>query len=440
MNRSLFANFIKIACLSIIFQGVNYASAAGSKPADEVTFTATPNSKGAIFRTGEPVAYNVDIKNSLDTKQTGKLTYRVTTERGKSIAEDSVKVSIESKGSKHVQLTMPARPVGFYKVLIMINTTDYDDTIRRTFGVDPDKITSPFAKPADFDQFWNDTKAELAKVDPKFKMTELPDSSRDNRRCFLVEMQSLDNLTIRAWLTVPISTQKNKKFVVFMALPGYQVNLIPGFGLDPDIAVLYLNVRGQGNSRDVIHTKRNDFITYNIDDKNKYVMRGVIMDCMRCVDFVFSRPELYHDKILVTGGSMGGYLTLALAGLDHRVSIYSAQNPILCDVHNLVGEVNWPFYDIKQYVKTKPGLTFDKVLSNLDYYDGKNFATNITTPILMGIGLLDPLAPPNNEYAAYNNIASKDKKIMVFENLGHEVPLVYGTYQGKWMRDTFGLF
>jgi cephalosporin-C deacetylase-like acetyl esterase len=57
----------------------------------------------------------------------------------------------------------------------------------------------------------------------------------------------------------------------------------------------------------------------------------------------------------------------------------------------------------------------------------------------MGIGLLDPFAPPANEYAAYNNIPGK-KRIMVFKDLGHEVSQQYKNLEGRWMRDAFALF
>jgi cephalosporin-C deacetylase-like acetyl esterase len=94
---------------------------------------------------------------------------------------------------------------------------------------------------------------------------------------------------------------------------------------------------------------------------------------------------------------------------------------------------------IKKYVATQPGLTMDKVLSNLDYFDGKNFASNITCPTIMGIGLLDPFAPPNNEYATYNNIRGR-KRIMVFKDLAHEISGKYKELEGRWMRDAFALF
>src|SRR3569833_541433 len=168
-------------------------------------------------------------------------------------------------------------------------------------------------------------------------------------------------------------------------------------------------------------------------------MRGVIMDCVRCIDCIYSQPNLIHDNILVSGGSMGGYLALAIAGVDKRVNLCSAQNPILCDIRRLVGEVDWPITSFKKYVATQPGLTMDKILSYMDYYDAKNFAQNITCPTLMGIGLLDPFAPPINEYATFNLLQGK-KRIMVFKNLAHEITEKYKDLEGRWMRDTFALF
>ncbi|MDB5128079.1 acetylxylan esterase, partial [Mucilaginibacter sp.] len=101
--------------------------------------------------------------------------------------------------------------------------------------------------------------------------------------------------------------------------------------------------------------------------------------------------------------------------------------------------VTWPINDIKKYIKTQPGLTYQKVVGNLNYYDGKNFAAGITCPMIMGIGLLDPYAPPANEYATFNIVPGK-KRIMVFKDLGHEISQAYKNLEGRWMRDYFGLF
>jgi cephalosporin-C deacetylase len=383
--------------------------------------------------------YTFVIKNPTNNVQVGTVSYQVSSEKGQKLNNKVVKVNIGKKSTGKYDFDIPEPQPGFYKVSFMVNVSDYDDTTLVVFGIRPQEIQSPFGKPADFDDFWRNNKAELDKIDPRFKVTLLPDSTKDNRNVYLVEMKSLGNLTIRGYLTVPIASNKHKKFAVLLGLPGYQVGLHAMFGSDPDLAIMTLNVRGQGNSRDVISTRRNDYIFYHIENRNKYVMRGAIMDCVRAVDFICSRPELDHNKIMVSGGSMGGFLSIATSSIDKRVTLCSAQNPIMSDVHNLDKEVNWPLDDIRKYIKIRPGLTYDKVISNLEYYDSKNFATNLTCPTLIGIGLLDPLVPPNNAYAVYNSIRVK-KHIIIFRDLGHEVGIPYKSYEGRWMRDTFGLF
>ena len=387
--------------------------------------------------------YIFQVNNPTDKVQTGHVSYQVYSMVNAKLNKETRAVTIAPKSTGKYEFEIAEPKAGFYKVNFMVNVTDnndsYDDTTRRAFGIRPETLRSNTPKPADFEDFWKKAKADLAAVPPDFKVTYLPDSTKDNRKVYLFEMKSLDNLTVRGYLTVPKTNNKNKKFVVLVGLPGYQVALPPMFGADNDLAILTLNVRGQGNSRDVIHRPRNEYIFYHVEDKNKYVMRGAIMDCVRAIDFIFTRPDLDHDKILVSGGSMGGFLSIATAAVDGRVSLCSAQNPILSDINSLDGEADWPVIDIKSYIASKPGLTFSKVMQNLNYFDTKNFATMLKCPTLLGMGLLDPIVPPNNAYIDYNNITAK-KHIIIFRDLGHEVGAVYKAYEGRWMRDTFGLF
>jgi cephalosporin-C deacetylase len=428
--------FLAIACFLITIAGIQHVVAQG-QTSNGINTVVTTNSKDGIF--SSTASYTFEAKNTYNNTQEGRIKYIVTTEAGKKMKSDSVKVKLSKNGTARYNFAIPGLKSGFYKINFMINTTDYDDTTRKAFGIRPEELRSQHSKPADFDKFWDNAKAELAKVKPEYKVTEMPDSSKDKRNVFLVEMKSIGGLTIRGWLTEPITKNKNKKFVVMLALPGYQVDLKPLYGLDPDIAILSLNIRGQGNSRDVINTRRETYITLGIEDKNKYVLRGAIMDCVRAVDFICTRPELRHDNIIAVGGSLGGFLALATSNVDKRISFCSAANPILSDIRNLVDEVDWPCIDIHKYVNTRPGLTFDKVLNNMDYFDAKNFASGIKCRTLVGMGMVDNIAPPNTVQTLYNGITA-DKHLIIFRDLAHEIGKKYVVYEGRWMRDTFALF
>jgi cephalosporin-C deacetylase len=428
---------LSMACLFLISDVNAKAPVHKVKADEEISTTLTASSKDAVFNSR--ASYTFNVKNGTGNPQTGTVSYIATTPGGVTVAKETRQVKLSKHSNGSYDFTVPSQKPGFYKINFMVNVSDYDDTTRRVFGIRPDEIQSQHGRPADFDSFWKDTKAELAAVKPEFKMTEKADQGTENRRVYLVEMRSLNNITIRGWLTIPKTNIKNKRFTTFLALPGYQVDLKPMLGQDDDIAIMSLNVRGQGNSRDVIHPKKLDYISLNVEDKNKYVLRGAIMDCIRAIDFIYSRPELDPKRIEISGGSMGGFLAAAVAGLDTRAQLISSQNPILSDIRNLTDQEDWPIYDLRKYAGEK-GVKFDKVLDNLDYFDIKNFAQNIQTPILLGIGLLDHLAPPNNEYAFYNLINKKYRDIMVFKDLGHEVPMTYVLEEGHRMRDKFGLF
>jgi len=438
MMKNIFTRFLTIACALCTTAGIQQASAQKNESDNgSVTTTLTPHSKDGVF--SSTASYTFSVNSTYKNDEVGKVSYLVTTETGKKVRADSVKVKIGANGSGNYNFDIPGLSPGFYKINFMVNVSDYDDTTRKAFGIRPTEIRSQYGKPADFEAFWRQALSDLAKVKPDYKVTELPDSSRDNRRVFLVEMKSLGNLTIRGYLTEPITKNKNKKFAVLLGLPGYQVSLGPMFGTDPDIAIFTINIRGSGNSKDVINVRRESYIVLNLEDKNRYVLRGAIMDCVRAVDFICSRPELRHDNIIASGGSLGGFLAVATSSVDKRISFCSAANPILSDIRNLVHEVDWPFIDIGRYVKTRPGLTMDKVLSNMDYYDAKNFATNLECPTLVGMGLVDNIAPPNNVYTLYNNVRAP-KHVIIFRDLAHEIGVKFNVYEGRWMRDTFALF
>ena len=428
--------FTIICCLFILL-GLQPAFAQENDNPGAMTDTVITHSGDGIF--SSTASYTFQVNSTFKNTEPGKVSYIVTTEAGKKLKADSVKVKIGGHGSGSYDFDIAGLKPGFYKVNFMVNVTDYDDTVRKAFGIRPEQITSQFGKPADFESFWHDARLELDKINPEYKVTDSVMSNDDNRRIFKVEMKSLGGYKVVAFLTEPKTNNKNKKFAVLLGLPGYQVTLGPMLGKDPDIAILTLNIRGSGYSKGVIDVRREDYIILNLEDKNRYVLRGAIMDCVRAVDFIYSRPELRHDNIIAAGGSLGGFLAIATSGIDKRINFCSAANPIFSDIRNLAHEVDWPFIDIRKYVSTRPGLTMDKVFDNLDYFDAKNFASDIECPTLVGMGLMDNIAPPNTVYTLYNGMRAP-KHLIIFRDLGHEIGPSYSAYEGRWMRDQFALF
>ncbi|WCT11637.1 acetylxylan esterase [Mucilaginibacter jinjuensis] len=407
---------------------------------DEFGFTAQARKKDALFNLNEKVEYSVDIKNTEDA-QKGTLGYAILSRDNKVLSQDSKPIELKKDESTTQTLKMPGQSTpGLYTLYIIIHLTDYDDTIRRAFAVDVKNIKSDTPKPEDFDEFWASTREELRKVDPQWKMTIQPNMEKDNTSVYLIEGRSLGNLLVRGWLTIKKNRKPHEKFPVWLVVPGYGgIGVKPIYG-STEIAVLSFNVRGQGNSRDVVHPTKEAYLTTDIENKTKYVYRGAIMDCIRAMDFISTRPELDSTNVIISGGSMGGYLAIAAASLDKRIKLCSANNPVFSDYRALVGSKDWPMSDFVKYIKARH-VPLDKLLNVLDYYDLKNFAPNLKCPSLIGISLMDNLAPPYNQYVMLNSINKNTKyKLFVYPELGHEVPPSLFAYLSNWMMDQFAIF
>ena len=72
-------------------------------------------------------------------------------------------------------------------------------------------------------------------------------------------------------------------------------------------------------------------MTRGITDPKGYYYRRVYTDGVRAVEAVLTRPETDPDKLAVVGGSQGGGIAIAVAGLEPRVKAAMPDVPFLCD-------------------------------------------------------------------------------------------------------------
>ena len=407
----------------------------------DIVLKPEPENENGIFKKKENIVYRVNIKNNTGNDITAKISYLLTTDEGKKVKCDSEKVSIRGNGTKDILVKLLSKPAGFYRLNFMVNTPDYDDTVRKVFGVDVEAIRSKLHKPADFDVFWKQSREELEKEPPRYCVLERKDLSTERKKVYSVEMHSFGNLVIRGWLVIP---RDGKKFPVHYRVPGYVVTLNPNMDND-DFIAFDLNVRGNGNSKDVISIGTDNYCLVNVENKDKYIYRGVYMDCIRGMDFLYSHGNLGIDtsKIFVEGGSQGGALALVTAALDKRVKVLTMQVPLYADIHDDMkisasyDQQVFPFKTFRRYNHIHPGFTWDKFFSTFDYYDPQNFASMVKCPVLMGIGLLDQYCPPRCSMALFNHLGSQNKEFVSVANSTHEVNMDYFMFQNLWLREKF---
>lgn len=287
------------------------------------------------------------------------------------------------------------------------------------FSVEPEKIKSSYPAPKDFSSFWKKTLKELKQVPPQYVVTLRPEFDNPKTNVYSVEMRSLGNVRIHGWFVAPKGKVNLPTIVYFQ---GYTTTNKPSgtYLTFTDYAQFFLDIRGHGDSREDINPGFPDFLTTGIANKEDYIFRGAFMDCIRSVDFLYTRPEVNRKKVVVWGGSMGGALSVATAALDKRVTLCAFDLPFLSDFRNYFTLTGFPGNFFKSYALNN-NVDMSKIYAVLDYFDIKNFAHSIKCPSIMASGLFDETCPPAINFATYNKLHSKDKTFYLMPDTGHAV-------------------
>lgn len=355
----------------------------------------------------------------------------------RSAAKDSVKLTQipvtlavgESKSITH-ELTNPTP--GFYRYYLDVTDgNSIRNKVVRQIGYNPDQMVSVNDAQADFDEFWDAAKAELASVAPEYKVTYK--QTYGTHLIYDVEMKSIKGNTIKGYLSVP---NKSGKFPAIVVSNGFWVTATIPDRTD-DYVVFNYNIRGQGISTEYTYT--DDLFVNGLANKNAYYYRECYMDALRAVDFVCARPEVDVNKIFAEGESQGGALTYAIAALDSRILAIAPRLPFLSDfplyykIKENVNEIDeWPMNILNQFM-SKYSFTSNNTFKNLSYFDIKNLAGKIKCPVLMCVALQDPTCPPSINFAAYNQV-TQTKEYMILKNNGHYSDASFITYKDAWFK------
>jgi cephalosporin-C deacetylase len=287
---------------------------------------------------------------------------------------------------------------------------------------DPTKIEPTAKMPADFDAFWEMGKKELALIPMDPQLEKSDKQSTEQMTCYKISLANVGGKRIHGWLSVP---RGKGPFPAILTVPGAGVS-----GIRPDkghaaLGALSMNIiihdLPVDENQDFYNQQRagplKDYWTIGMDDRDKNYYRAVILGCVRCLDYLTSRPDYNGTDLAVTGGSQGGALTLITSGLDPRVTLAAPDVAAMCDHSGKAfGRVSgWP-----HWLNLK-GLSDDKaarVLETSAYYDAVNFARKFKGKSVHGVGFIDTTCAPTTVYAAFN-VHPEPKTMIASPLLGH---------------------
>ena len=146
---------------------------------------------------------------------------------------------------------------------------------------------------------------------------------------------------------------------------------------------------------------------------------------------------------MVYGGSQGGTEAIIAAALSKKVNAAAANNPVFADFRTIFAsgrkekELVFPMVQFEKYFK-QTRMTDPQALKTLDYFDLSNFIDRLECPLLIGIGLKDPISPPSTVVNAFNHLKphlKAESKIYYYPNLTHEVTSLHWQRNYNWIED-----
>jgi cephalosporin-C deacetylase-like acetyl esterase len=372
--------------------------------------------KDNLFSADDANAFNIQYRVAHE----GKIKLSIVNDFHKSFVQKEYEVD-KGEGNIRFDFSSVINKPGFYECVVIMNDGGYTSDVK-WFALSPEKIECANNTAPRFKEYWNETLAELKKVKPEFNLIRVDSLCTDNRDGFIAEMKSFGGLTIRGYYFVPKTTGKH---AAVLHLPGY------GNGYQDrsiflenreDVIELALCVRGHGISADVFNPGFGvpGIWGYKLCSETEIAYRAIYMDCVRAVEFLLSRPEVDTFRIGVMGGSQGGGLTLATAGLcNDKIKACSFFDPGPCDPRDHLKTRTMCKREFQNFLKFYYNeCTLEEALNVWDLIDTKGFAEWIKCPTFFVTSLFDDDIPPHLGFSAYNKV-SAPKSFKIYPELGH---------------------
>lgn len=286
-------------------------------------------------------------------------------------------------------------------------------------------------EPAGFGDFWMRTLDEARSAAKPVELTEVATPLR-GVTSYDVTFSGFAGQPIKAWLNVPAGASGPLPIAIeFIGYGG-------GRGLPIDwliwsaagYAHLVMDTRGQGGGWRGGDTPDQDVdgagpstpgqMTRGARSPETHYYRRLFTDAARAVETAAELPGVDASKLVTTGKSQGGALSIAAAGLvPDRVAAVVAGVPFLCDIRRAVTiSDSFPFQEIVQFLRVNPTKA-EQTFATLDHFDVVNLARRITAPALFSTALMDAVCPPSTVFAAFNEVPGP-KEIEVYEWDGHD--------------------
>ena len=389
-----------------------------------IVVTVQPDHQDWNYKTGEKATFTVNVRQSGTLMDNVQVDY----EAGPEMYPD-VKKSVTLKDGT-MKWTATMKQPGFYRLTVVAHVGGKDYKGMCTAAFSPEQLKPTTVMPADFSDYWQNAISEARKTDLNPTRRLLPERCTKDVNVYEVSFQNMqENFRTYGILCVPV---KEGRYPALLRVPGAGVRPYGGdiYTASQGAVTLEIGIHGIPVTMEqhvydaVFNGALMGYWDFGMDDRDKSYYKRVVLGCIRAVDYIEQYTPWNGQELGVSGSSQGGFLTLATAGLDKRVTYYAPVHAALCDhTASLKGVAcGWP-----HYFYWNKGKGMEKQIETSRYYDGVNFARLITNEQQgwFSFGYNDDVVPPTTAYATYN-IVTGPKQLSPYQLTEHF------WYQEQW--------
>jgi len=406
MNRNILLTLI------IAIWAISQITAQPSKQLVQVI--VSPDHADWTYKTGDRAEFTISVLKNNVKLDNIEVKYVIQPELVEKWEEGTVTLK---KGEATIKADK-FKDAGFLRCTASVEVDGKTYSSYATAGFSPERIKPTTTLPDDFKTFWDKGKEDLSKIPINPVMTLMPERCTDKVDVYHVGINNIKG-KIYGILCKPKAEGKHPAILE-----------VPGAGIRPYYGDLWLAEKGfitfqigihgipvnldKGVYDDLGQGALNNYMYFNLDDRDNYYYKRVYLGCVRSVDFIETLDCFDGETIAVTGGSQGGALSIITAGLDDRIDYLAAFYPALSDLTGYLSERagGWP-HMFRNEFSNKP----DKIETS-KYFDVVNFARFVKVPGWYSWGYNDNVCPPTSTYSAYNVIPG-EKELHVFQETQH---------------------
>ena len=289
---------------------------------------------------------------------------------------------------------------------------------------DADKIRYTAKRPADFEDFWKERKAEVDAQDLQPKLVEL-DSKNKGIKLFAFTLSCPRGIKASGYLAYPVNAKPRSlpAYITYLSWTNTDANRwsavnIAKRGMVAIIATWHGLPGGKSKEYYDATLKKlvNGGIT-GIEDRDKWVMGEVPIRVLCELKFLKSQPLWDGRNLVSVGGSLGGAQSTWAAALDPDVTLAVINVPCFCEFDGAAvgrrGSI--PRGGANHKIAKSP-----EALAAQSYFDCVHFAPMIKCETYVCTGFSDEACHPSSVYAFYNALPRTTKKAITTDpKTGH---------------------